>query len=281
MSTPASGAGDFKAFERTAHDEVAEGYRDFFAEVTGYAVDALLDAAAAGSGASVLDVATGPGIVAARAASRGASRVVGIDIAPRMLALAAARCPGIEFRDADAERLPFADATFDAVVCNFGIGHFPHPEAATAEMARVVARGRSIALSWWDVPAHHRVNGIFFDAVAEARAPPPRDIPPGPPMFRFSEEAALADLLRSAGLVSVAVESHRLTHRLPSAEALWNGVLRGTVRTSMGIRRQPHDVQQRIRAAFDRLVLPYVADGELRVPVAFKIARGRRPDRGG
>src|SRR5262245_64648998 len=61
----------FRNFERDAHDEIADGYRDFFTAVTAYAVNPLLDAAACRSGLSVLDVATGPGIVAFRAAGCG------------------------------------------------------------------------------------------------------------------------------------------------------------------------------------------------------------------
>ena len=276
MTQPTINVDDFKAFESSAHDEIAEGYRDFFANVTSYAIEPLLDAASVGIGTRVLDVATGPGVVASRAADRGAFPVIGVDLAPRMIAIAAARYPHIEFRQSDAESLPLPDQSFDAVLSNFGIGHFPRPERAVGEFARVVALGGVVALSWWDVPARHRVNGIFFDAASEAHALPPADLPAGPPMFRFSDERELAALLRSAGLTSVEVETHCYTHRLASAEELWNGILGGTVRTSIGIRRQPKDVQERIRAAFERLVRPYVVESELHVPVSFKIGAGRR-----
>ena len=266
----------FRDFERAAHDEIAQGYRDFFAAVTGYAIEPLLDAASVSAGTRVLDVGTGPGMLASRAASRGASSVIGVDLAPRMVAIAAAQYPGLDFRQADAENLPFPDQAFDAVVSNFGIGHFPRPERALSEFVRVLAVGGGVALSWWDVPACHRLNGIFFDAVNEVHVSPPADLPAGPPMFRFSDDQELADLLRSAGLTQVAVKAHSHIHRLASAEELWNGILAGTVRTSIGIRRQPRDVQDRIRAVFERLVQPYAVQGELRVPVAFKIGAGRR-----
>src|SRR5215470_5149808 len=267
----------FRRFERTAHDEIADGYRDFFTGVTEYAVDPLLDAAVCTSGMRVLDVATGPGVVAFRAANRGASSVVGVDLAPRMLQLASAAYPGIEFRLGDAEDLPIPDGSFDAVVSNFGIGHFPRPERALAEFARVARRGGSVAISWWDVPARHRVMGIFFDALSDAGASAPPEIPAGPAMFRFSEDIELSELLRSAGLVDVIVRAFSFAHCIASADELWNGVLRGTVRTSIGIRRQPKPVQARIRAAFDRLVQVHFVEGGISVPVAFKVAAGRRP----
>ncbi len=276
MSQPAMDADAFRDFERAAHDEIAESTRDFFTAVTDYAVDPLLDAARVTAGTRLLDAATGPGVVASRAASRGAALVTGIDLAPRMVALAAAQYPGLDFRQADAEDLPLPDRSFDAVVSNFGIGHFPHPERALGEFVRVLTPGGVVALSWWDVPARHRVNGIFFDAMSEAGAIWPADLPAGPPMFRFSDDQELSALLRFAGLEEVAVRGLSFIHRLASPEALWAGILAGTVRTSIGIRRQPMEVQGRIRAAFDRLVQGYTAEGGINVPVAFKIASGPR-----
>ena len=67
-------------------------------------------------------MATGPGYVAGRAAARGAS-VVGVDLSPEILALAASLNPGVEFRPGDAHELPFEDCSFDAVVSGFVIPH--------------------------------------------------------------------------------------------------------------------------------------------------------------
>jgi len=132
-------------------------------------------------------------------------------------------------------------------------------------------------VSWWDVPARHRVMGIFFDAMTEVGASLPPELPTGPPMFRFSDENELAQTLRTVGLGEVVVRAFSFSHRLASPEELWNGILAGTVRTSIGIRRQPKAVQDRIRRAFNRLVQSYAVEGGVSVPVAFKIASGRRP----
>jgi ubiquinone/menaquinone biosynthesis C-methylase UbiE len=173
MSQDQVDAEAFRNFERAAHDEIAGGYRDFFTAVTRCAVDPLLDAAMNTSGVRVLDVATGPGVVAFRAAVRGASSVVGVDLAPEMVRLASAAHPSLEFREADAEDLPLPDRSFDAVVSNFGIGHFPRPERAVAEFVRVARGGGAVAVSWWDVPDRNRIMGIFFDAMRDAGASPP------------------------------------------------------------------------------------------------------------
>lgn len=268
----------FRDFERAAHDRVADGYHDFFEPVTGGAIAALLDAAGVRTGCRVLDVATGPGGVAAAAVARGAQRVVGADLSPRMVALAASLHPRVEFREADAEALPFDAGVFDAVVSNFGVGHFPRPERALAEFVRVLTPGGLAALTWWEVPARNRVNGVFFDAVSQAEAPPP-DLPAGPAVFRFSDETELRSLFSRAGLVDIAIREVMWVHRVPSPEVWWRGGLGSLARASASIVGQAPAMQPRIRAAFDRLVAPYAAEGGFRVPCAARVASGRKPSR--
>jgi SAM-dependent methyltransferase len=266
----------FNAFEAAGWEGRADAYGRFFEPVTSRVVDTLADAAAVGPGTRVLDVCTGPGNVAALCAGRGAT-VVGIDAAAQMVALAGRLHPGIEFRQADAEQLPFDEASFDAVVANFGILHLGRPEHAAAGFARVLSPGGRLALSTWDTPDQCRLIGVVVDAVAEVGAVPPTDVPAGPPFFRFSDESAFRDLLAGAGLEDVRVETVRFRHTFPDADALWGGLLGATVRTRSLVLGQPAEVQGQIRAAFDRLVGGYVTDGEIDLPVSVKLASGRRP----
>ena len=117
-STGAVDAEAFNAFESDGWERQASTYDDFLGQITGAVVPALLDAAAVGEGSRLLDVATGPGYAAAAAHARGAS-VIGVDVAAAMVELAAGLHPGIDFRQADAEALPFDDGSFDAVVRDF------------------------------------------------------------------------------------------------------------------------------------------------------------------
>ena len=266
----------FRDFERAAHDRVADGYHDFFEPVTRGAISALLDAAGVREGSRVLDVATGPGGVAAAAAARGASRVVGVDLSPKMVALAARLHPAVEFREADAEALPFDSGEFDAVVSSFGVGHFPRPERAVAEFARVLARDGMAAVTWWEIPARNRVNGVFFDAVTQAHAPQP-DLPAGPAVFRFSDEAELLSLLDGAGLVDVTAREVTWAHRIPSAEAWWRGGLGSLARASATILGQAPETQRRIREAFDGLAASYAVEEGFLAPCAARVASGRKP----
>jgi SAM-dependent methyltransferase len=267
----------FRDFERAAHDRVAGGYHDFFEPVTRGTIATLLDAAGARAGSRVLDVATGPGAVAAAAAARGASMVVGVDLSPKMVTLASSLHTGVEFREADAEALPFDAGAFDSVVCNFGIGHFPRPERALSEILRVLARGGRAAVSWWDLPARNRINGVFFEAVSRAGAALPSGLPEGPAVFRFSEEAELIAVLRAAGADDVTAREVEWTHDVSSAEAWWQGGLGSLARASASILGQAPVTQREIRAAFDQLVAQYAVEGGLRAPCVAKVASGRKP----
>lgn len=269
-----------RRFERAAHDRAAERYAEFFAPVTALATPALLDAAAVGPGMRVLDVASGPGHVAAAAAARGA-RAAGVDLAPRMVALAAARHPGIAFRVADVEALPFPAASFDALVCSFGLGHFPHPEAAMAECARVVAPGGRLAFAWWDAPERQRLQALFREALAEAGAVPPPEVPRHSTL-RFCDPGAFRALLEGAGLQEVTLAAHATTHAVPDSETLWRGGLEGLAITGATLRGQTPETQARVRAAFERRAAAYRREGEgLVIPIGFLIGSGRRPPAAG
>src|SRR5205823_9444169 len=120
--------------------KAARHYSATFAGATAGFIDDLLDAARVGAGMHVLDLACGPGLVAAAAAERGASPG-GLDFSSAMIALVCARNPSIRFEEGDAEALPFADASFDAVVANFGVHHVADPVQALCEARRVLRPG--------------------------------------------------------------------------------------------------------------------------------------------
>jgi SAM-dependent methyltransferase len=265
-----------RTFERQGHDAVANTYHDFFTPVTALAAQSLLDAARLRPGIHLLDVATGPGALAARAAGQGA-RAVGVDLSPRMVELARRLHAAAEFREADAEHLPFADRIFDAVVCSFALGHFPCPEAAVAECVRTLKPGGRIALSWWDAPARQRIQGLFREAIAECAISPPRDLPQGHDMLRFCDTAEFLELLRGAGLVEVAVEEHATTFSVSDTETLWRGGLGSFVLTGAAIRQQDTRTRDKIRAAFERRAAVYKSASGLDLPVAFKVGSGTKP----
>ena len=276
MSAQTIDAEAFNAFEASGWNERAGSYDRLFGSLTRRVIEPLLGAANVGAKTRVLDLATGPGYAAAASAARGAT-AVGVDVAGEMVALARRLHPRLEFVQASAERLPFADGSFDAVVGNFLILHLGRPEQAAAEMTRVLAPGGKIALSTWDVPERMRLLGVFLEAAHEAAAEPLTHIPVGPPFFRFAEEPEFTGLLESAGLSDVEVGTIAFTHRLSSADELWKLLRDGTVRTRALLLGQPEQTLARIRASFDRLVREYTAgDGGVELPVSVKVAAGRK-----
>ena len=93
----------------------------------------------------VLDVACGTGDMAVSLVERGCT-VTGVDISEEMLAIARQKSPIVTFMIADAEHLPFPDASFDAVTCAFGVRNFVHLEQGLNEMLRVLKPGGQLVV---------------------------------------------------------------------------------------------------------------------------------------
>lgn len=133
----------------------------------------LVKFAQVGPGDTVLDVGTGTGVVALTAARAGA-RVTALDLTPELLAQARenariARCDDIAWAEGDAEQLPYADASFDVVLSQFGHMFAPRPEAAIAQMRRVLKPSGRIVFATW--PPEHLVGRMF--ALIGRHSPPP------------------------------------------------------------------------------------------------------------
>lgn len=129
-------------------------------------------------GMRVLDVACGTGNAALPAARAGA-RVTGLDLAPRLLEVGRARAMAegldIEWREGDAENLPFEDGSFDRVLSTFGHMFAPRHRRTAQEMARVCRRGGAIVTATWTPEG---VFGELFKTGAEYQPPPDYASPP-------------------------------------------------------------------------------------------------------
>ena len=263
----------FTTFERAGWERQAPTYDDVISRVTSRLVGPLLDAAGVQPGSRILDLATGPGYAAAAAAGLGAA-VVGVDAAPAMVELARRLHPTVEYRVAQAEALPFEDDAFDAVVGNFVVAHLSRPERAVSELVRVLHGGGRVAPTTWDQADRMRLLGVFLDAFAEVGATPPPDIPAGPAFFQFADDEKFASLLAGCGLSGIEVTTVAFDHRVESGAQLWQGMLGGTVRTSAFFLGQPHQTREKIRVAFDGLILDYRRGEWYEVPISVKLASG-------
>ena len=140
----------------------------------------LVEASGVRPGDRVLDVAAGSGNVAIPAALTGAS-VVASDLTPELLEsgqrLAAERGADIEWRQADAEALPFADGEFDTVLSCVGVMFAPHHETSADELVRVVRAGGTLGLINWTPEGF---IGQMFATMKPYAPPPPAGAQPPP-----------------------------------------------------------------------------------------------------
>lgn len=169
------------------------------------------------AGERMVDVATGTGWTARRVAAAGA-RVVGIDIAGELIESAKERAAKagleIDFRVGDAEKLPFEDGAFDAAVSTFGVMFASRPEAAAAELARVVRKGGRVALTTW-LP-NSSVAGMF-KVMKAYLPPPPTPAPPSP--FEWGSRERVTQLLGPS--FELGFETGVSFCREPDAESCW------------------------------------------------------------
>jgi len=128
-------------------------------------------------GLRVLDVACGTGNLAVIAARRGCE-VSGLDIAANLIAQARTRATAqglrIDFKEGDAEALPFADGQFDLVVSTFGVMFAPRPHVVAAELQRVTKPGGQVALANWTPEGF---LGKMFNVFKAHLPPPPAGVP--------------------------------------------------------------------------------------------------------
>jgi SAM-dependent methyltransferase len=214
--------------QREQWDSVADAWDrhfEWYASCFQPLIDWCCDATALTAGIRVLDIAAGSGLPALAVGERVQSHgsVVAIDISPSMLDLAerrarAAGLRNIEFRAMNAEALAFADHSFDAVTCTFGLMFCSDPARAIAEIQRVLVPGGRFAISTWAEPSRNPFLAIFGRAVAEVLSlPRPPRSAPGP--FRFSQRDELEAVIRAGGLTDVEIESRPLPVVYESVEA--------------------------------------------------------------
>lgn len=195
----------------------AAGEYDRVADSLHLAQDHVVRVARPVPGERVLDVATGTGNTAIKARAMGA-RVTGMDLTPDLLQVARKKAEAMGFGDirwdeGDAERMPYADASFDVTLSTCGHMFAPDHAKVAAELVRVTRPGGRIVFMAWTPDGG--VGGLF--QVMQRHVPAP---PGAPSPFAWGRPERVQELL-GAGVKDVRFETGDCVHTEPSAEALW------------------------------------------------------------
>ena len=262
----------FREFERSGWNGAAGEYNDLFGVITAQAVPSLLDAVDARFGTRLLDLACGTGVVSAGALMRGCT-VVGADFAPDMVADAARRWPGAEFRHCDAEDMPFEDACFDAVASNFGFLHFPHPEIVLAHTARVLKSGGKLAFTVWTHDAGHRV--LMARAIQE-HGDTSVPLVAGPPDPFPDDAKKCARALKEAGFTAPEIADLTLYMQAEEPGRIIEVFEKSTVRTAARLNSQTPEAREKIREALIGMLREYEREGIIQVPMQARLISAQK-----
>ncbi|WP_312163790.1 methyltransferase domain-containing protein [Phenylobacterium sp.] len=208
-----------------------------------------------GFAGALLETAAGTGRVTrhlARAAP--GARITATDLNEPMLAKAAEliAAPNVEWRQADAQALPFEDASFDAVVTQFGVMFFPDKPAGYREAHRVLKPGGRFVFNVWDALEANDVSKIANESVAAL-------FPDDPPAFLartpfgYHDEAHIRAALAQAGFGGVEIETVSREIRSDSAQAAAEGLCTGTPLLGEIEARRPGGAGEAIAAVAEAL----------------------------
>jgi SAM-dependent methyltransferase len=275
MAPPEIDAKAFHAFEREGWERAPDAYHRYFGSLTSQTIEPLLDAVANSPGSGLLDIASGPGYVAAAAKRRGWTPVA-IDFSEAMVSLARRLHPAIDFRLGDAEALTFGDEEFDRAVMNFGILHLARPDAAIGEAFRVLRAGGRFAFTVWAKPEEALGFRIALAAVEEF-GDPNVPVPPGPPFFRFSDRDECRRVLLARGFGEISVTTLPLVWKLAAPSDVFEAFYNGSARTGGLLRAQTPTALARVRDAILKRAAEFTRGDQLEIPMTALVASARKP----
>jgi ubiquinone/menaquinone biosynthesis C-methylase UbiE len=226
---------------------------------------------------SVLEIAAGTGIVTEALARRlpAAVEIVSTDLNQAMLDHAASKpdLARVKLRQADALALPFAEASFDAVVCQFGVMFYPDRIKGHREARRVLRRGGRYLFSLWDSLEHNPMTRCVVDAAG-------RHLPHNPPRFlartphgHYDRDKTRNEVIQ-AGFAKVDIDVVSLPSRAPSARDAAIGLCQGTPMRGEIEAAAPQGLQATTDAAEAALVEQY-GDGQIEAPMQALVVTAR------
>ena len=259
---------EFARFEHEGWQRVADKYDSVWSSLTRQFIPYLIEAAQIAPAMSVLDVACGPGYVSAAARQLGAIPT-GVDFSSKMVAIANQIFPGVDFMEGDARKLPFADASFDRVLMNFGLLHLSRPERACLEASRVLRAGGRFGFTIWAEP-HENPGGKIVNDAVEAHADLNIDVPEGPSKFSYAEKEECRNALQRSGFDggSMIFQTLCVEWNVPTPRCLFEAERDAGVRTAGLLARQTSDRLDAIMRAIEDGVRHYAKADRFAIPMA-------------
>ena len=193
-----------------------------------------------------------------------------------MVEVARKLSPGLKFEVGNAESLGFPDATFNAVVCSFGMLHFPRPGRAMAEALRVLRPDGRYAFTVWVPPSKDNLFGII-GAVIQQYGGPSTPVPPGPNMFMLSDPWVCQALMDATGFADGRIEEVPCFFTPTSRGEIFDFMRKCTVRPAYLYDRQSPDKQREIEKALTEAGEKAMAAGGGKIACPALLVSGIKP----
>ena len=255
--------------DRSAYDRYTGDWSRLF-------VPAVLAAAEVAPADRILDVATGPGEAASLALTHvgPSGLVVGADISLGMLDAAHTRFAAVRFQPvvADGQALPFADATFDAVLCQLGLMFFPDPARGLAEFRRVLRPRRRAAVCVISIPERVPMWGALAEILSRY-LPDQREVLHL--LFALADAGHLERLLTTAGFREISLTRETRERSFVSFDDYWAPIGEAPGTGPQAYRALPDASRQAVREEMYERLAPFESNGRLVIRAEMLIGAGR------
>jgi ubiquinone/menaquinone biosynthesis C-methylase UbiE len=255
--------------DRSAYDRYIGRWSRLF-------VPAVLAAAEVSAAHRILDVATGPGEAASMALSQigPSGLVVGSDISVEMLYVAATRLADRRFRAvaADGQALPFADSTFDSLICQLGLMFFPDPARGLEEFRRVLRPRRRAAVCVISARERAPMWGVLAETLSRY-LPDQREVLHL--SFALADAGHLEWLMATAGFREISVTRHTHEGRFESFDDYWTPIEEGAGSLPQAYRALPEPSRRAVREEVQARLAKFESGGRLVMTVEMLIGAGR------